>query len=99
MSVNALRRLILIFLIILLGVALSIANPAFLTMGNLMTLLQEAALYGIVALGMTFVLITAEIDISIGAIIAFTSMICINFLVRTMSRSCCLCRSRSQWAR
>jgi len=83
MSVNALRRLILIFLMILLGVALTIANPAFLTMGNLMTLLQEAALYGIVALGMTFVIITAEIDISIGAIIAFTSMICINFLVRT----------------
>ena len=59
------------------------ANPAFLTLGNIMTLLQEAALYGIVALGMTFVLITAEIDISVGAIIAFTSMICVNFLVRT----------------
>jgi len=32
---------------------------------------------------MTFVLITAEIDISIGAIIAFTSMVCVNFLVHT----------------
>lgn len=84
MSVTSLRRLILIFLIILLGAALSISSPAFLTTGNIMTLLQEAALYGIVALGMTFVLITAEIDISIGAIIAFTSMICVNFLVRTM---------------
>jgi len=68
---------------LILGVALTIANPAFLTVGNIMTLLQEAALYGIVALGMTFVLITAEIDISIGAIIAFTSMVCVNFLVHT----------------
>jgi ribose transport system permease protein len=83
MSVTALRRLILILLMLILGVALTIANPAFLTVGNIMTLLQEAALYGIVALGMTFVLITAEIDISIGAIIAFTSMVCVNFLVRT----------------
>lgn len=83
MSINTLRRLILILLLLLLGAALSIANPAFLTMGNLMTLLQEAALYGIVALGLTFVLITAEIDISIGAVIAFTSMICVNFLVYT----------------
>ncbi len=83
MSVSALRRLILIFLMILLGGVLSVANPAFLTLGNLMTLLQEAALYGIVALGMTFVIITAEIDISIGATIAFTSMVCVNFLVRT----------------
>jgi len=84
MSVSNLRRLILIFLMIVLGFLIWRANPAFLTVGNLMTLLQEAALYGIVALGMTFVLITAEIDISVGAIIAFTAMICVNFLVRTM---------------
>jgi ribose/xylose/arabinose/galactoside ABC-type transport system permease subunit len=83
MSINTLRRLILILLLVVLGAAISIANPAFLTRENLMTLLQEAALYGIVALGMTFVLITAEIDISIGAVIAFTSMICVNFLVYT----------------
>jgi ribose transport system permease protein len=83
MSISTLRRVILILLLIALGAVLSIANPTFLTLGNLMTLLQEAALYGIVALGMTFVIITAEIDISIGAVIAFTSMVCVNFLVRT----------------
>lgn len=83
MSVSSLRRLILVFLMLLLGAALAIRYPTFLTLGNLMTLLQEAALYGIISLGMTFVLITAEIDISVGAIIAITSMVCINFLVRT----------------
>ena len=83
MSVSNLRRLILVLLMLMLGAALAIAYPTFLTLENLMTLLQEAALYGIVALGMTFVLITAEIDISIGAIIALTSMVCVNFLVRT----------------
>ena len=50
---------------------------------DLMTLLQDAAQYGIIALGLTFVLITAEIDISFGAIIAITSMVCVNFLVHT----------------
>lgn len=83
MSVSNLRRLILVLLMLLLGAALAIKYPTFLTLDNLMTLLQEASLYGIVALGMTFVLITAEIDISIGAIIAFTSMVCVNFLVKT----------------
>jgi len=83
MSVSTLRRLILILLMIVLGAALSIRYPTFLTLGNITTLFQEAALYGIVALGMTFVLITAEIDISIGAVIAFTSMLCVNFLVHT----------------
>ncbi len=84
MSVSNIRRLILILLLIILGAALSIASPAFLTLGNIMTLLQDAAMYGIIALGLTFVLITAEIDISFGAIIAFTSMVCVNFLVHTM---------------
>ena len=82
MSVNALRRLILIFLMIL-GRGPDHRESRVPYHGHPMTLLQEAALNGIVALGMTFVIITAEIDISIGAIIAFTSMICINFLVCT----------------
>ncbi len=83
MSIGALRRLILIFMLVVLAIALSFANPLFLTPGNIMTLLQEASLYGIIALGLTFVLITAEIDISFGAIIAFTTMICVNFLKYT----------------
>ena len=83
MSVSAIRRLILIGLLIAIGIALSIANPSFLTVDNLMTLLQEASLTGIVAIGFTLILITAGIDMSIGAVIAITSMICINFISYT----------------
>jgi len=81
MTVTSLRRLILIFLLLALGVALSIASPAFLTLGNIMTLLQEASLIGIIAVGFTFVMITGGIDISVGAIVGFAAMICVNFLV------------------
>ncbi len=83
MSVSAIRRLILIGLLLLIGAALSLANPSFMTLDNLMTMLQEASLTGIVAIGFTLVLITAGIDMSIGAIIAITSMICINFISYT----------------
>lgn len=83
MSVSAIRRLILTGLLIAIGIALSIANPTFLTMDNLMTLLQEASLTGIVAIGFTLILITAGIDMSIGAVIAITSMICVNFISYT----------------
>ena len=83
MSVSAIRRLILTGLLILIGVALSIANPTFLKLDNLMTMLQEASLTGIVAIGFTLVLITAGIDMSIGAVIAITSMICVNFISYT----------------
>lgn len=83
MSVSAIRRLILTGLLIAIGIALSIANPTFLTTDNLMTLLQEASLTGIVAIGFTLILITAGIDMSIGAVIAITSMICVNFISYT----------------
>ena len=83
MSVSAIRRLILTGLLLLIAAALSIANPSFLKLSNLATLLQEASLTGIVAIGFTLILITAGIDMSIGAVIAITSMICINFISYT----------------
>ena len=83
MSVSAIRRLILTGLLIAIGIALSIANPTFLKLDNLMTMLQEASLTGIVAIGFTLILITAGIDMSIGAVIAITSMICVNFISHT----------------
>ena len=83
MSVSAIRRLILTGLLIAIGIALSIANPTFLKLDNLMTMLQEASLTGIVAIGFTLILITAGIDMSIGAVIAITSMVCVNFISYT----------------
>ncbi|MGO8692734.1 MAG: ABC transporter permease [Rectinemataceae bacterium] len=83
MSLTALRRLILIGLMLAIGAALSIAHPVFLTLGNIMTLFQEGSLTGIVAIGFTLVMITAGIDMSIGAVIAVTSMIAVNFLSYT----------------
>jgi ribose/xylose/arabinose/galactoside ABC-type transport system permease subunit len=82
-TLAALRRLILIGLLLAIGVALSIARPVFLTMDNVMTIFQEAALMGIVSIGFTLVMITAGIDISIGGVIAVTSMIAVNFLSHT----------------
>jgi ribose transport system permease protein len=83
MTLAAIRRLILIGLMLAMGVALSIARPVFLTMGNIMTVFQEGSLTGIVAIGFTLVMITAGIDMSIGAVIAVTSMIAVNFLSYT----------------
>ena len=83
MSVSAIRRLILTGLLVLIGIALSIVNPTFIKLDNLMTMLQEASLTGIVAIGFTLILITAGIDMSIGAVIAITSMVCVNFISYT----------------
>lgn len=83
MSVSAIRRLILIGLLLVISAALALATPTFLTLDNIMTLLQEASLTGIIAVGFTLVLITAGIDMSIGAVVAITAMVCINFISYT----------------
>ncbi|MEI6873881.1 MAG: ABC transporter permease, partial [Spirochaetota bacterium] len=83
MPVSTLRRLILAGLLLAIGAVLSFLSHSFLTLGNLMTLLQEASQTGIVAIGFTLVLITAGIDMSIGAVIAVTAMVCVNFLSYT----------------
>ena len=80
MSHHAVRRLILVGLMLALSALITVINPVFLSSGNLLKLLQEAAQTGIVAVGFTFVMITAGIDMSIGGVVAVTSMVCINFL-------------------
>ncbi|MCX7774946.1 MAG: ABC transporter permease [Spirochaetaceae bacterium] len=83
MSSHVKRRLVLGGLMLVIIIVLTLINPVFLTMGNIQKMLQEAAQTGIVAIGFTLVMITAGIDMSIGAIIAITSMVSINFLTYT----------------
>ena len=61
---------ILIFFIILF-IVMAIVSPAFLTSYNLINLLSTASITGIVACGMTAVMATGGIDISIGSVLGF----------------------------
>lgn len=47
----------------------------FLTVGNIANLFQQAAVVGIVAVGMTFVILTGNIDLSVGSVVALSGMI------------------------
>lgn len=47
----------------------------FLTVGNISNLFQQAAVVGIVAVGMTFVILTGNIDLSVGSVVALSGMI------------------------
>ena len=80
MSSHALRRLILVGLMVVIALLITAMNPVFMTAGNLNKMFQEAAQTGIVAIGFTLVMITAGIDMSIGGIIAVTAMVAINFI-------------------
>lgn len=52
-----------------------IASPYFLNMRNMMNILQNISLQGITAIGMTMVIITGGIDISVGGVMAFCAWI------------------------
>jgi simple sugar transport system permease protein len=56
-----------------LFVALSLTAPYFLTLENLLNVMQQAAFIGIIAFAMTLVIICAEIDISVGSAVALSS--------------------------
>ena len=61
--------------LVVLCVALFIATPFFLTANNLLNILDQVTILGILALGMTFVIITAGIDLSVAAVLALAMMV------------------------
>ena len=68
-----------------LCVALFIATPYFLTVNNLLNVLDQVAILGILALGMTLVIVTGGIDLSVGAILALASVWCTTLATQQMA--------------
>lgn len=58
---------------VIVFVIFSVAAPNFLTVSNLLNILQQAAFFGIIAFAMTLVIVAGEIDISVGAQTALSS--------------------------
>lgn len=65
---------IIIIFVVLFG-AMSIFAPNFLTGGNIANVLRQVSINGICAIGMTFVILTGGIDLSVGAIIAVSGVL------------------------
>lgn len=61
--------------LIVLVVFFSIASKSFLSVTTLTMVAKHVALYGILALGMTFVIITGGIDLSVGSVVGLTGML------------------------
>ncbi len=67
--------------LVLLCVIMSISSPHFLSLTNLMNILRQSTLIGIVAAGMTFVIITGGIDLSVGSVLSLASCITAGMIV------------------
>jgi ribose transport system permease protein len=64
-----------IIALIVMGAVLTILSPYFLTADNLITVLLQSSINSILAVGVTFIILTAGIDLSVGSVVAFSSAI------------------------
>ncbi|HRX03364.1 MAG: ABC transporter permease [Anaerolineae bacterium] len=70
---DLLARSGLLIALLLLFLALALFAPNFLTSRNLLNVLRAVAFNGIIACGMTFMIIAGDIDVSVGSAVAWAS--------------------------
>ncbi len=66
------REAIIEIVLVALCIFLAIRADGFLSVGNFLNILRNVSLQGIIALGMTMVIIAGEIDLSVGSAVAFS---------------------------
>lgn len=69
----------LVIALILISAALSVAKENFLTVPNLINLIRQISINGILAIGVTHVLLTGGVDLSLGSLVALTGVIAAGF--------------------
>lgn len=71
--------------LIVLVIVVSVMNREFLNPNNLLNLLRQVAANGFIAFGMTFVILTGGIDLSVGSTLALSSALTAGFIANGMS--------------
>jgi ribose transport system permease protein len=77
-----LQRYGLVISFVLLCVAFSLLSDRFATVSNLTNVLRQSTINLIISIGMTYVILTAGIDLSVGAILALSTVITADLLQR-----------------
>ncbi len=72
-NISSQYGIVLVFFVLCL--ALYIATPNFLVSRNLINVLRQISINGLLSLGMTFVILTGGIDLSVGSILAFSGVV------------------------
>jgi ribose transport system permease protein len=80
-TINRVSEINLIVILIILVVGLWLSNPKFLSVVNITNLLRQTAIIGVLAIGMTFVILAGGIDLSVGSVLAFSSVIASKLMV------------------
>ena len=59
-------------------VAFTIANPKFLSVDNVFSVVRSSAILGVMALGVTFVVISGNLDLSVGSMMSFSTIVVLD---------------------
>jgi ribose transport system permease protein len=78
---NLSARLQTLFVLIGLVILFGIASPHFLSTDNLLNVMQQSAINAILGIGLTFVIISGGIDLSVGSILALCGLVTADLLV------------------
>lgn len=69
----------IVLVVILTFIIFAVLDSQFLTWSNLLNMIRQTAINGILAAGMTFVILTGGIDLSVGAIVALSGVCGVYF--------------------
>ena len=67
--------LAILLILVVLVVILAFIRPVFLTPNNLLNIMRQVSIVAILGIGMTYVLISAEIDLSVGSLVALSGVV------------------------
>ena len=76
---NLVHRFGLLLVILIVGIALSLLTDTFLSVANFTNVARQISINGILAVGVTFVLLTAGVDLSLGSVVALSGVACATF--------------------
>jgi ribose transport system permease protein len=77
-SVNNLLQIVGILpILLLISILFTLLTPNFLTTGNLVNILRQASINIVLATGMTFVILTGGIDLSVGSILGVSAVVAV----------------------
>ncbi|PWW29587.1 ribose ABC transporter membrane protein [Cytobacillus oceanisediminis] len=83
-SLGSLQKLGPVLGLILITIILTIMSPNFLTADNIFNVLRQVSINALIAFGMTFVILTGGIDLSVGSILALASALTAGMLASGM---------------
>jgi ribose transport system permease protein/putative xylitol transport system permease protein len=70
------QGILIAFVLFLVGFTL--ANPKFLTVDNVFSVIRSSAILGVMALGVTFVVISGNLDLSVGSLMSFSTIVVLD---------------------